>query len=410
MNGARRGRRIPQNAARGELVRCEPLVRDPSHWLREEFDWDSTVSVVDMFSGAGGLSFGFDCVPSMGVVAAFERNPMACETHRANMAAPVIQGDVAEVGSFRTVLRDLGARRVDILAGGPPCQGFSRLGKGALRKMALSDGRKIDIEDERNWMFRHFMRAVRELSPQVVVIENVPEMLRYGEIIEEIRRVFSDLGYGFRYVELNAKDYGVPQRRRRLFMIANRHGNDFEDPPRRRKVRTLRNAIGDLPEVPSMHLEETMTWTHPDKTEPYLKEMRKRLRGESKRIVRDHVTRYHGPDYIAAFRHMKQGDLYASVPEELRRYRDDIFRDKYHRMIWDEPAWTVTAHIAKDGYKYIHPEHNRTLSVREAARIQSFPDRFLFAGARSHRFTQIGNAVPPKLAAALGESLLSLVH
>lgn len=403
-------RQIPKNAARGELVRCAPLIDDPSRWLREKFDWDSTVSVVDMFSGAGGLSFGFDCVPSMGVVAAFERDPMACETHRANMAAPVIQGDVAEVGSFQTVLRDLGVKRVDILAGGPPCQGFSRLGKGALRKMALSDGRKINIEDERNWMFRHFMRAVRELSPQVVVIENVPEMLRYGGIIEEIRNVFFDLGYGFRCVELNAKDYGVPQRRRRLFMIADRHNDAFEAPTKKRKLRTLRDAIGDLPEVPPMHLEEGLPWLSPEKIEPYLKEMRKNLRGEASHLVRDHVTRYHGSDDIAAFRCMPEGAMYASVPEELRRYRDDIFKDKYHRMTWDAPAWTVTAHIAKDGYKYIHPEQHRTLSVREAARIQSFPDRFRFAGARTHRFTQIGNAVPPKLAAALGESLLPLLH
>lgn len=413
MDGARQRRKMPKNGARGELVRYEPLIRDPSRWLREKFDWDSTVSVVDMFSGAGGLSFGFDCVPGMGVVAAFERDGMACETHRANMAAPVIQGDVADTGSFGTVLNDLGVKRVDILAGGPPCQGFSRLGKGALRKMALSDGRKIDIEDERNWMFRHFMRAVRELSPQVVVIENVPEMLRYNGIIEEIAGVFADLGYSFQPLELNALDYGVPQRRRRLFMVASKNGREIEapNPVAERAQRTLRHAIGDLPVVIPAQLEETLPWEWPEQSNPYLSgEMRRGLRGKAARIVRDHVTRYHGPDDIAAFRCMPEGAMYASVPEELRRYRDDIFKDKYHRMMWDAPAWTVTAHIAKDGYKYIHPEQHRTLSVREAARIQSFPDRFRFAGSRTHRFTQIGNAVPPKLAAALGESLLPLLH
>lgn len=408
--GGTRTRRTPGNAARGEFVRCEPLVPDANRWLEEDFDWDSTVSVVDMFSGAGGLSFGFDCVPGMGVVAAFERDPMACETHRANMAAPVIQGDVAAVDSFGAVLGDLGVKRVDVLAGGPPCQGFSRLGKGALRKMALTDGRKIDTEDERNWMFRHFMRAVRELSPQVVVIENVPEMLRYEDILEEIRDVFAELEYSFRHVELNAQNYGVPQRRRRLFMIADRHGDDFKPPVKKRKVRTLMDAIGDLPLVPAMQLEERLLWTRPCRVAPYLREMRKGLRGKAAGAVLAHVTRYHGLDDVASFRHMTQGDMYDSVPEELRRYRNDIFKDKYHRMVWGEPAWTVTAHIAKDGYKYVHPEQHRTLSVREAARIQSFPDRFRLAGSRTHRFTQIGNAVPPLLAKALGSVLLPLVR
>ncbi len=409
----RRERLKPATSARGKFVRWEPLEPDGAKWLREGFDWDSTVSVVDMFSGAGGLSYGFDSVPGMGVVAAFERDLMACETHRANMGAPVVGGDVANVDSFQAVLAGLGVRRVDILAGGPPCQGFSRLGKGALRKMALSDGRKVDTEDERNWMFRHFMRAVRELLPQVVVIENVPEMLRYGEIIEEIDGVFADLGYSFRLLELNARDYGVPQRRRRLFMVACKGGREIETPApvARRARRTLWHAIGDLPPVGPAQLEEVLPWERPDRPNLYLSgEMRRGLRGKAARAVSDHVTRYHGSEDLAAFRCMPEGAKYAAVPEELRRYRDDIFKDRYHRMTWADPAWTVTAHIAKDGYKYIHPEQHRTLSVREAARIQSFPDRFRFAGARSHRFAQIGNAVPPLLARALGTSLLTLVR
>ncbi|MDP9437561.1 MAG: DNA cytosine methyltransferase [Actinomycetota bacterium] len=358
------------------------------------------------------MSFGLDCVPGMAVVAAFERNAWACETHAANMAAPVVGCDVAGIRSFNTVLGGLGVRRVDVLAGGPPCQGFSKLGKGALRKMALSDGRRVDIEDERNWLFRHFIRAVRELSPQVVLMENVPELLRYGSIVEELRDVFKELGYTFDHRVLHAEKHGVPQRRRRLFMVANKHGLQVPWPDEKRRVRerTLHDAIGDLPEVPPMQLEEELTWIMPGRTAPYLKEMRRGMRGAAARIVRDHVTRFHGEKDVAAFRYMMEGDMYGSVPEELRRYRSDIFADKYHRMVWNRPAWTVTAHIAKDGYKYIHPEQHRTISVREAARIQSFPDRFRFAGSRTHRFTQIGNAVPPKLATALGTALLPLIR
>lgn len=260
-----RKRLKPATFARGEFVRWEPLEPDGSRWLREGFDWDSKVSVVDVFSGAGGLSYGFDSVPGMGVVAAFERDPMACETHRANMEAPVVCGDMTGVNSFGVALTGLGIKRVDILAGGPPCQGFSKLGKGALRKMALSDGRKVDTGDERNWMFRHFMRAVRELSPQVVVIENVPEILRYDEIIEEIAGVFADLDYSFQSLELNARDYGVPQRRRRLFMVACKNDRVVEtpEPVAKRARRTLRDAIGDLPVVAPAQLEETLQWERP---------------------------------------------------------------------------------------------------------------------------------------------------
>lgn len=399
----------PVSGARGRFIRLDPIVPDPHRWLKQEFDWDANVAVVDMFCGAGGMSFGLDSVKGMRVVAGLERDPIAAMTHMANMPAPVFTGDVSEVEDFRCLFRSMGVRRVDILTGGPPCQGFSRLGKGALRRLALDDGRNVDLHDPRNWLFRHFMRAVRQLRPQVVVIENVPEMLGYTPIIEEIRGIFEDLDYMFEARVLRADQYGVPQRRSRLFMIANRNGHNVVWPKPRRYVRTLRDAIGDLPEVGPAHFEEEIPWTRPPKLGPYLRMMRAGLRGAAARVVYDHVTRAHRAEDIAAFRHMRQGDRYGAVPVHLRRYRDNIFADKYHRMIWDAPSWTVTAHLAKDGYKYIHPEQHRTISVREAARIQSFPDRFRFAGSRTHRFAQIGNAVPPLLAAELGRSLLALI-
>lgn len=406
----------PVSAGRGKRICLSPVQADPAEWLRSQFDWDENVAVVDMFSGVGGLSYGLDSAPGLGVVAAFEEDPIACETHRANMPATVFEGDVAQIEDFASLLREAGVRRVDVLAGGPPCQGFSRLGKGALRKIALENGDSVGDDrvnpkgqDKRNWMFRHFVRAVRQLEPKVVLIENVPEMLGHEPVIEELSDVLEELGYLPNLKELRADRHGVPQRRRRLFVIGTRTGHEPDWPRRSRVRRTVRDAIGDLPAIAAGHIKETIPWKAPEKLGPYLKLMRRGLPRVDAELVRDHVARFHRADDIRAFEYMREGDKYSAVPEKLRRYRDDIFTDKYHRMIWDEPAWTVTAHLAKDGYKYIHPEQQRTISVREAARLQSFPDSFRFAGPRTARYRHIGNAVPPQLAHALGQTLKDLV-
>lgn len=401
---------LPAAAARGATVRLEPAVPDPGTWFAEKFDWDNEIAVVDLFSGAGGLSYGLDSIQGVSVVAAFEKDARAAETHAANIPGLVVTGDVAEIDSFWVVLKEHEIRRVDVVVGGPPCQGFSRLGKGALRKLALDDGRGVDLGDPRNWLFREFLRAVRELRPQVVMMENVPDMALCEPVMEELTGIFEDVGYGLHYRVLNAADFGVPQRRRRLLVVARRDGTGVSWPRPGRFRRTVRDAISDLPPVPHSHFDEVTRRIAPAEPGTYLREMRRGLRGDEARIVRDHVTRYHRPDDLLAFRHLPQGGTYKDVPEELRRYRDDIFTDKYHRMIWDEPAWTVTAHLAKDGYKYVHPDQHRTISVREAARLQSFPDRFRFAGSRTDRFRQIGNAVPPKLAEAVGRSVVPLVR
>lgn len=406
----------PVSAGRGERVRPRAAVDDPHRWLKEDCPWDEIVSVVDLFCGAGGMSYGLDTADGVKVTAAFERDPDACETHRANMPAPVIETDVRSVEDFEQVLREAGVQRVDALVGGPPCKGFSRLGKGALRKIALQNGRSGDdrksrsAQDDRNWMFRHFMRAVRQIQPGIVVMENVPEMLDHTPVIEELLGVFEDLDYHAETKVLNAEEYGVPQRRRRLFVVAARNATKIPWPKRRRVRRTVRDAIGDLPPIDAGHMVESISWTRPPDYNSYLNGMRQGIRGNEAGLVRAHVTRVHRAEDIEAFGHMEQGDKYAAVPEELRRYRDDIFEDKYHRMIWDEASWTVTAHLAKDGYKYIHPDQNRTLSVREAARLQSFPDRFALAGPRTSRYLQIGNAVPPLLARALGETIRQLAE
>ena len=162
--------------------------------------------------------------------------------------------------------------------------------------------------------------------------------------------------------------------------------------------------IGDLPPVPPAHREERSLYLG----EP-ITALQRRLRDSvpegDRRHITDHITRDVRPDDAEAFRLLGEGQTYRDLPPHLQRYRTDIFDDKYKRLIWDDVSRSITAHIAKDGYWYIHPDQHRTLSIREAARIQTFPDRFRFAGEPSHRYRQIGNAVPPLLAERLGRAI-----
>jgi DNA (cytosine-5)-methyltransferase 1 len=135
--------------------------------------------------------------------------------------------------------------------------------------------------------------------------------------------------------------------------------------------------------------------------------MRAALRGRDRELIHDHITRAVRDDDMEAYQFLGEGQTYADLPEHLQRYRTDIFTDKYKRLVWSELSRTITAHLSKDGYWYIHPSQHRTLSVREAARIQTFPDHFRFAGQPSHRYRQIGNAVPPMMGAALGAAIRS---
>jgi len=182
----------------------------------------------------------------------------------------------------------------------------------------------------------------------------------------------------------------------------------FEWPKPNPMPALLHEAISDLPKIPPGHRDECMPYEGP-KTELQHR-LRQGVEADDVDRIWDHISREVRPDDAIAFRILKPGGTYLDLPPELQRYRTDIFQDKYKRLEWNEPSRTITAHLAKDGYWYIHPDQHRTLTVREAARIQTFPDWFRFAGEPSVRYRQIGNAVPPLLAQAIGESLLEALR
>lgn len=235
-------------------------------------------------------------------------------------------------------------------------------------------------------------------------MENVPTLLSFegGAYVQGIERESERLGYVLEYRILDAVDYGVPQFRRRLIIVGSRIGHLFRWP---RIIHeddrvSLEQAIGDLPAVMPPSSQECLPYQTGQNLSDYQILMRSRVPSEEKGFIYDHIVRPVREDDVHIFTHMKPGNRYIDIDPRYQRYNVESFKDKYYMLKPDAPGVTITAHLSKDGYRYIHwdTSQHRTISVREAARIQSFGDHFRFSGSRSSRFRQIGNAVPPIMA------------
>ncbi|MEU0237133.1 DNA cytosine methyltransferase [Nocardiopsis sp. NPDC006198] len=384
----------------------------PSSRPRAEFgSWLESIEegsrlAVDLFSGAGGLSLGLERAGWL-VAAAVDIDERALETHSANFAGLSLRMDLGDPAARDELVKILQPASIDLVAGGPPCQPFSRAGRSKIRSLVEHHGR--DPEDRRKELWGAYLDVVKRLQPRVVLMENVPDMGLGDDffVVRTIEQQLEDLGYATQVKLVDAWRYGVPQHRKRLILLAR---NDVEEFPwqEEQAVRTtLRDAIGDLPRidvVPTERVgERELSYKRPRKLPSFAQEMRE---GATRGVVWDHMTRRVRKDDWEIFSGMDSRTLYSDIDPRLRRYKADQFTDKYKKLDWSELSRTITAHIAKDGYWYIHPEQNRTLTVREAARIQTFPDAFRFAGTRSDAFRQIGNAVPPLLGEAAARALL----
>jgi DNA (cytosine-5)-methyltransferase 1 len=377
--------------------------------------------VLDLFAGAGGFTWGWHRA-GLTPLAAVEVDVAATRTYELNFRSDrtlVLNRDL-EVFGPRDLASVLGKCPTDLLviAGGPPCQGWSKVGRGKLR--SLNDRSHSLLNDPRNRLYKQFIGYVEYFRPPVVVMENVPGMLNLEgrNVADEVVTTYLEIGYKTRYAVVNARWFGVPQDRKRLIFIATRNDlrldidaaglEEFGPQFRASAVglsaeTTLREAIADLPVVPHGTQEDPQPYHRPEDLSAYAKLMRE----HSGAVITDHICREHNSQDLEAFSLMMEGGQYHELPDHLKRYRDDIFKDKYKRLIWDRPAWTVTAHFAKDCYTHIHPAQPRTVSIREAARIQSFPDSFRFFGNMGDRFRQIGNAVPPLMAWGIAEFIKS---
>lgn len=366
----------------------------------------------DLFSGAGGLSLGL-AEAGIEVVFGVDHYDYAVETHAAQFPGMSVDWDLSTADSVERVAKIMRDCGIEVLAGGPPCQPFSKAGRSGIRNLVRRGER--DPYDARRDLWRAYLEVVVLARPRAVIMENVPDMALDREmfIIRSIIEELEQLGYSVEERVIEAWRYGVPQFRQRLIVVALRDDLKYNWPRESQQKVTLWNAIGDMPEVAGGWRPEggAQGWIEYDgPVTDFQAYLRRRVSKKHANRLYDHLTRPVREDDKEAFEMMTPDTKYSQLPTHLRRYRSDIFDDKYKRLDENDLSRTITAHIAKDGYGFIHPRQARTLTVREAARIQTFPDDFRFSGPPSAAFRQIGNAVPVRLGEAIATGVVTALE
>lgn len=363
------------------------------------------MQMVDLFCGAGGLSLGFT---QEGFMTALANDIEECcvDTYAHNH--PETPRDHIVLGDIRLVMDHLEdllkGKDIDIVVGGPPCQGFSMANRQRL------------IDDPRNHLYKNYVEIVKRVHPKFFVMENVKGML---SVSSQVKEDFRDIGYEVECHVLNAKDYGVPQNRERLIYIGNRIGIDneklFEEifaladriPEhvlgdalkglRPLEASRKKNATDEGSQESGFRIEKNCTG-NVNEYISYINQER------DIPVTLNHKARYNNDRDIEIFGRLYQGDR-SDDPKiaDIMPYarRNDIFKDKYFKLEEDKVCKTITAHMKFDCNMYIHPTQARGLTPREAARVQSYPDDYYFRGAYTKTYMQIGNSVPPLLGRAI---------
>lgn len=406
------------------------------------------LTYIDLFAGAGGLSEGF-IREGFHPVAHVEMRKEACDTLKTRLAFhyliqtkkpkryfDYLQGEISrdelwglipdemihsvindEISGktieniFKQIDQKLDSKKVDVIIGGPPCQAYSLVGRS--RDPNRMQG------DKRNYLFRYYADFLVRYKPKYFVFENVLGLLTAGnkKYLNEMQELFSEIGYSTDIQTLNAEEYGVLQRRRRVIIIGQKGKKKFHFPKLKKIANNWeakKDLFYDLPKLKPGEGEQVTKYTKP--INDYLKQTETRNGVD---FVTQHITRQHNvrdleiysiaiDKWITEKKRLK----YDELPKRLQSHNNiKAFLDRYKVIDPTGHSHTVVAHIAKDGHYYIYPDPKqvRSISVREAARIQSFPDDYFFEGGRTAAFKQIGNAVPPLMAQAIAKELTSLL-
>jgi DNA (cytosine-5)-methyltransferase 1 len=369
-----------------------------------------TLTFIDLFAGCGGLSLGME---QAGFVPLFvnEINPSFCATYIENHKLPL---DRYYIGDINNLNKDIDKylplfKDVDLVCGGPPCQGFSMANRQRM------------IDDPRNNLYKAYLQFLQCVRPKFFVMENVKGMYnKIGEIMDDLKKILGN-DYSFSHSLLNAKDFGVPQSRERLFIIGNRIGINvnkiFSDIKKEHAPHfVLKDALYGLPTLGPNRIKnhseiENELCGYKEIDYKYPKNVFYSFINSGRNITKlyNHKNRYNNDRDIEIFSKLPQGanSLHPSISDIMPyKRRNNIFKDKYYKLIENDLCKTITSHMKFDCNMYIHPTLPRGLTPREAARIQTFPDDYRIVGSQNSWYAQVGNAVPVKLAYYIGKNII----
>jgi len=365
------------------------------------------IRVVDLFSGVGGLTFGFTHRvkdnkfvkdDSFDIIFANDYSNAASTAFSLNYPdIKMINDSIENINESYLKSKQIDCSNIDVVIGGPPCQSYSTIGK---RK-----------DDERAKMYKEYFRLISIINPKLFVFENVVGILSFrdddgNKVIDKIKTDFKAIGYNIELKVLNAKEYGVPQNRLRVFIVGVKETlginwsfpkNDVEH------ILTVNDAINDLPPV---NCGESSNKYFVDPYNDYQKLMR-----ADSAVLSEHFARQHGERICRIIEQLGPGEKHDDINRKVREglipedlYLTSGYNNSYARLWQDKPSATITNNFGTpSANRCIHPTQNRALTIREAARLQSFPDNFIFYGTITQKSTQIGNAVPPLLAIKIAE-------
>ena len=397
--------------------------------IQEKSNKKDKPRTVDFFCGAGGLSLGFS-QEGFQVDLANDYEDVCIETFRYNH--PEVPDDRVILGDIRNIvdhIEDYINNEIDIVIGGPPCQGFS------------SANQQRIIDDPRNELYKYYLKAISKIAPKFVVMENVKGMLPYAnQVVEDYKNIKIEKGNAILSYSVDCKvlvssDFGVAQRRQRLIFIAIRNDisekrkitpldifQEIENTYPKNNDHVLKDALEfikplEAPRIKNMtDVDDEITGKKVDVNQfrgnenSYLK-----LINEGRKIdfVFNHKARYTNDINYEIYGTLEQGE--DGTSEKIQhvmpyKHRNHIFKDKYFKLVEDKPSRTITAHLKMDCHSHIHPRQVRSITPREAARIQSFPDDYVFLGAYLKTYMQIGNAVPPVMARGIAKVLKDYIN
>lgn len=359
------------------------------------------IKIIDLFAGVGGLSYGFAHDDDFEIIAANEILPDMAKAYELNH--PTVKmycKDIKEFG-IKDLENDFNIKKgeIDLVVGGPPCQAYSTVGKRL-------------IDDPKGKLFQEYYRILKEVNPKVFLFENVKGLLsmQKGELLKKIISLFESLNYKVKFKVLNSANYGVPQVRERVIIVGTRLNKDFEYPrithtddeknllnKDLKRFLTLSDAISDLPFINNN--EESFEYSNKPKNE-----FQKIMRKNAPEQIMDHNAPKNNDNLVKIMELLPDGGTPKDLPEELRPKSG--FGNTYCRLWWNRPSTTITRNLSTpSSSRCIHPKVPRPLTTREGARIQCFPDNYIFYGSRSSKNLQIGNAVPTFLSIALKNAI-----